>query len=1470
MAKGKTLSALLVTLGLLLAAGAQAQPSEPRCGDPSINHDGNVDLIPLPGQNDCIIAGGITVTNGFLRIRTPNGKIQVGGSISTSSNATSSGNVILTAGGTIEVGGSVTINNASAPSGQSGSVDIKANSASAAVPFVIGSPSSNGIAGSINVDTVNGGGNDPFFIRGGIRIRNRNDITLASMNALSVKATASRSGVIILEATDGTISLPTGTLSADGQSGQSAGAIILMGHAITTQDQTVISASDNVGQANHFVNIAAETISFTGSTGLTIRANGGGSTANGTGSFVYALPEFGIFVTDDSSTNPQSFTWTVTYPFGTAWPGALTWDGAAGAPLTVTANGQSHTQVLMTGYPMTFGAGAGDVLLAARGQEDHKVDLVYTGSTSGINGLVFASNKVTLNANANANSGQGGAIFVSMPKTVSTSPQQVLFTADGPSNASGNGGTIQFFPKGDISLGSNAGQIHLSSQSGNTGGNGGSATISNKPFTTELASSTAVQVTARGADGDGGLIDLSSLFLNFNGTGLRLAADASGVGKGGQLLLDVDGPITVGSGAGAVRLSAEADAVQGSDGGRISITTGSPADITSGQLSVKSGPTGSGGRIELLIGSTLSLTGSLKADAGLQGNGSGGLVSVSTDGELILNGNQSGGGQALSSDGAGTGPGGLVSLSIQGASQPTTIAANQQGALSLSANGGKDATGAFLGAGGTIQLTDLNEGFVITGGALDVKSGPGQNAGSILVDAGTTLAVSGDIRAIGTGNGANGGTIRLTAQSDNDVVFSGTGPTNIVADGGQNGTTGNGGSIVISNSGVGDIVFQNQVVLSAAAEGMNGGTAGTVSASTAGGFVFGGVGSKIKANGKGTTGVNNVQLQSAGDLTFGSAAGEVELVVNGRISGDLGGSVDLQTEGDITVVVGSIVKTTPGPNGNAGSIKAKGQQIIIHGTVDLNGRGSGSGGNLDLEATQNLIFSGVITANSGNNGGNAGVINIHDVGTTSFALGATIRADSTNGQAGKITIAQTGSSQIMALDGAIISASGGAISANNEISVASASAITMGGAQVTADGGGNGFPGKITVSQTGLGVMFLDGATLSASGDPAGDASGHDVTITNTGPDGISLVGTTVNANASSNGDGTGGSVHISSAVLLDLTEAHIFARGADTGAGGVAVVNKADSFSVNEVINVSAGSGVTNIATFAGSITLNSVQCRQWLTGYAWPTAYWNCVNPTDPSAKDEIPAAAGNALHISMPDNNLENVNPIIYVMQDVAQYGTYFNNTLEAHTAAFTFTFGGATRPIYTAVFETVLLNALGSTALRDDWLMETTVHEFGHSVDADHNVESGANTYIDALNADFAQLDAAGGGQPCGTGAPFEGVVDIQTRQQFCTNGVLNNPGGIYTNPQTSQLYSNAEIARVSSQNLNPGTFLGVQGYTEPYAQSFTYRAHANGLSYPAGYYDPTADGLMHNGFFQCAQAVAATRLGQSFTPSYSCN
>ncbi len=1339
MAKVKILSAILITLGLLLTAGqAQAQG---QCNMGSINEPNGPVAIAING--DCVVNGDITARD-YISIQVLNGKITVTGNIT----STQHGNVVLRATGPISVGGSVIVDNSAAPSSQAGAVDIDANTVQSGAPFVIGSASSNGVAGTINVNTVNGGGTDVFAIKGGIKIRNRGGVTLSSVTAVSAKATASKAGALIFDGVDGTVSLPTGTLSADGTGNNGAGAIILMGTEVSTQDGTVISATDNgAAGLSHFVNIGASTVSFTGANGLQIRANGGGS---GTaGSFVYILPRFSVFVEDNFV--PADLVWTVTYPFGVANPSPVTLNGASGSPLTVSANGTSNTQVLLSGYPLALAGG--DLALNARGSLNHRIDLTFQGQTNSIDGLVVTANKLTLNANATVNGGTGGDIFVSMPRLVSSSPQQVLMTADGPNSASGAGGTIQFYPRGDVTLGASAGQFHLSAQGGLPGGNGGSIVVQNDFNTTNVASSSALQASARGGNGDGGSISAKSLFLNFNGTGLKVAADALGSGKGGRVAIDVPaGSITVGTGAGQVKLSAEADATAGADGGEVSINVGGSAMIASGQLSVASGASGGGGKIAVTAGGDLALTGSLKANAGLSGNGAGGQVLLSS-GTLTLNGSQSGGGQSLSADGAGMGPGGLVSISIEGSFTPTTIAKQQQGAISLSADGGKNATGTFLGAGGTLQMTDLNAGFIIDGAALTVRSGSGQNAGSILVDAGQTLAVSGDLKAVGAGNGANGGTIRLTAQSDNPVVFSGTSTTNINSDGGSMGTTGSGGHIAISNTGTGNIEFQQKVILSAAAEGVSGGTAGKVSITTGGEIVFAASGNRIKTNGNGAAGVENIHLQAAGDIRTGIESGKIELLARGSVSGDRGGFIKLvSTGGDIAIDTAALNVKGGGPGtsaaeGDGGKVEAQAAvDLTVLGDFDASGRGQGSGGEVVLTAAGEATVSGKIDISGGCGGGDGGRLEV-----TSSSVGIT----TVNGDSGSNTCPVMGSNS----PGLLMS------------------------------GQGNG--GSITINGA-VPQGFLAGPLTSLSVDAHGpNGRGGVISIFNAGnPVDLSHLNQSTAAITARGGqNGEGGQIYIADVKKIPNPE-HVL----DPSKPEFIPLN------VHQIIRVDAGAS-SGPSAFDGSITLNGVVCQQWKTGQnVWPKVYWNCNNPIQPSELDKVPVELASSpafdnLRILFRDNKL-----VLSVFFGASDYNAFFGDNLTAKEGGVTFKSG---QYIYSNPWES---GSIGDPNTVVNYLpnqyKEVVAHELGHAYDISNGFVSLSAAFSNALQADIAAINAPGL-TPCGAGnSPYVGIVDLNTGSTVCDGNAVRP---IYTGLTNSQIALALDPVYATRQELHAQSF-----------------------------------------------------------------
>lgn len=101
-------------------------------------------------------------------------------------------------------------------------------------------------------------------------------ITITAETDIKVRSTASRSGLIILNAQDGTITLPGGNaLNTNGGTG-GAGEVRLVAKTITFGNNATVSASQTTGATNHGIMIAAETINFSGGSGLVLNADGDG------------------------------------------------------------------------------------------------------------------------------------------------------------------------------------------------------------------------------------------------------------------------------------------------------------------------------------------------------------------------------------------------------------------------------------------------------------------------------------------------------------------------------------------------------------------------------------------------------------------------------------------------------------------------------------------------------------------------------------------------------------------------------------------------------------------------------------------------------------------------------------------------------------------------------------------------------------------------------------------------------------------------------------------------------------------------------------------------------------------------------------------------------------------------------------------------------------------------------------------
>ncbi len=301
--------------------------------------------------DDFELTGDLTTYRGSMRIDSAN-HIKIDGDLISPSFS----KIALLSDGPVCVG-NVEMNNYGATLYVAGSLVIKAYREGGSDEFIIGGTNNtNGINGHVVLDTDVGGlDQHTGYIAFYCYVNNGGDggITLTSVSDISVIATASKSGGIILHANDGTLTLPSGTLSANGTGSYPGGLVYLLADTIATADGTIVSASDIGLDYMKQVVLAANTITLTGSSGLTIQANGGGYNDEYYQSTVRIVPKGAFEIIDTTETDPPSWFYTYgTFPNG--WyssEGAVAFDGAGSAPLKISCNGD-HTWIGLSGYPL--------------------------------------------------------------------------------------------------------------------------------------------------------------------------------------------------------------------------------------------------------------------------------------------------------------------------------------------------------------------------------------------------------------------------------------------------------------------------------------------------------------------------------------------------------------------------------------------------------------------------------------------------------------------------------------------------------------------------------------------------------------------------------------------------------------------------------------------------------------------------------------------------------------------------------------------------------------------------------------------------------------------------------------------------------------------------------------------------------------------------------------------------------------
>lgn len=537
--------------------------------------------IDLDAKN--IVKTNAITSGSHIRVNSTDENINITSTVDSNLDDTSGGNILLTANKSIFTRSINTHGNTKA-----GSVRIVANKGGANTLFIVGTTATtNGVKGTITTNTVNGGGTNPSGFTFGISIQNggtamsAGGITVVAMGNLKVAASNSKAGTIILDAKNGTLTLPSGTMNANAASGKQAGSIVLMAKTVNTASGTILSATQTSAApgSGHSISIAAETLNLTGPTGLKIQTNGKGATG------FPALASLG----PQGSTLVYSDDYSVFYPYwqldnfaATSTVKPLTVAGAA--PLTMTSNGD-ESQVLASGHPLKFSNSA--LTLQSRGKLNHRVDVVFDGADDGSTNIMFDSTLSNVTLDANGVGGAGGKVRVYGDK-IDLNATVFNITAIGPVTGNGNGGelyfrsnaatlnpaskvsfkadaatvgtgnaivgatdnlstpkAIIFFPGSvSVDIGTGNGQYSFSANGGMAGGNAGTIHVSSLPV--RIMTADAITASAPGAagNGNGGEIFFNSRIASFD-PAATMSAVGKGTGKGGKFtanhqILDLD------------------------------------------------------------------------------------------------------------------------------------------------------------------------------------------------------------------------------------------------------------------------------------------------------------------------------------------------------------------------------------------------------------------------------------------------------------------------------------------------------------------------------------------------------------------------------------------------------------------------------------------------------------------------------------------------------------------------------------------------------------------------------------------------------------------------------------------------------------------------------------------------------------------------------------------------------------------
>jgi len=857
-----------------------------------------------------------------------------------------------------------------------------------------------------------------------------------------------------------------------------------------------------------------------------------------------------------------------------------------------------------------------------------------SGGTGGNGGDVTVNGSATIHTvgdygsgiiafSEGGNGGGGGAGHGAMP--------------GGNGGYGGMGGAVTVDGSFDITTeGDKAHAIWAKSLGGNAGSGGNAGWLSSSPGSGGQAT-------------DGGTVTVVS-----DGALQTLGDDSYGIyaqsvgGFGGN-----------GGTAGGLFWSFGGDGNSAGSGGYVTVTNGSSGSIiTSGDRShgIFAQSVGGGGGSG---GGEFALIASLGGQGGAGGNG--GTVSVVNSGTIVTfgafsygiyaqsigggggDGGDSSGLVAIGGAGAGSSPGGAVSVVNQGLIETTNTSSDAIFAQSIGGGGGSAGQSAGVvsiggagqsgGSGGTVTVTNTGQIVTLGSGSRGIVAqsiggggGDGGDSGGLLAigGGGSGTSPGGAVTVVNTGS-ISSSAEAIFAESVGGGGGNGGSTAGWFSFGGSGGGGGNGSTVTVSNSGSLATTENNASAIFAQSVGGGGGNGGnSIAVGAFGSLGIGGTGGVGGAGGYVVVTSTTGTIVTAGNNAYGIMA---ESVGGGGGNGGFAFAGSIGTVGSVAIGIGG-----GGGGGGAASdvVVESGNAITTYGTnahaifAQSVGGGGGAGGfSIAVSGSEGPSLS-LSIGGKGGTGGSARDVSVTSSGTlqTYGDRSYGILAQSVGGGGGdggfSVSAAATLGDFAAPLS---FGGSGGVAGSAGNVYVDSSSDITTVGndahaimAQSVGGGGGAGgfsIAGSVSVG-TGLGLSF--------GGAGGAGSSGSNVTVVSTGnivtlgdrSDGIlaqSIGGGGGNggfsiaggisggpsANLSMGGDGgagaNGGAVEVDSTSSITTTgsDSHaIMAQsvGGGGGAGGFSVAGSvsADSGAISASIGGSGGGGSTG-----GTVTVTS-----------------------------------------------------------------------------------------------------------------------------------------------------------------------------------------------------------------------------------------------------------------------------------------